>query len=255
MLRILGRPQPPFFHSHNKGCSTTNYSPKNYRQKKICQEIYFQKSYPRIILIIVLLLLHRVLGSPWWSTWSTAAWSWWSPSARRLSHHQSQVVRVLFDLFWLVFLHFQDFPTLWVISSLPSPAGDRLPDIEHYAHQSIDHTKDIVVEAQRQHWNISHPTPGRRWCCWPPTCGSSRWPSPTTSCCPAGWSLFDPAVGHQLHEKYFKIKQIWLKLSTDLSRSTKIQLITQLCFLMTYCVFQKKIFWSCLGKKLNFQRC
>ena len=95
-------------------------------------------------------------------------------------------------------------------------------------NRSIDQTKDIdnfVFEAQRQHWNISHPTPGRRWCCWPPTCGSSRWPSPTTSCCPAGWSLFDPAVGHQLHEKYFKIKQIWLKSSTDLGRSTKIQFL------------------------------
>ena len=32
-------------------------------------------------------------------------------------------------------------------------------------------------------------------------------------------------MGHQIIEKYFKIKQIWLKSSTDLGRSTKIQFL------------------------------
>ena len=111
-----------------------------------------KKSYPRIILIIVLLLLNRVLRSPWWSTWSTTAWSWWSPSARRLSHHQSQVVRVLFDSFWLVF-SFSGFPNL--VSHFESPLASWRPTAWYRALcQSIDRShKDIenfVFEAQRQ---------------------------------------------------------------------------------------------------------
>ena len=74
--------------------------------------------------------------------------------SRTISRKSFGFCLIRFDLF---FFHFQDFPTLWVISSRPSPAGDRLPDIEHYANQSIDHAKDIDNFLTRKlslHWLI-----------------------------------------------------------------------------------------------------